>query len=233
MNFFDRLQGVFFNPKDTFKAVAEKPVWLDALIVILVTVTIFLAIISPYLQKDQIQVLKNNVELQERLGEESAQQSLKVLESKGYRLILLVIVPSVFTIAILFLQPLILLAMSRMVSTEGNYKQVLSVYLHANLIDKILGSVVRLILILTRKSVMQTTTTLAIFFPRMEVTSTGFIVLSQVDFFQLWMFGILGYGLSYVFKINTKKALFISYGFWFLKTLFNVGLGLLGSQFGG
>lgn len=233
MNFFDRLQGVFFNPKDTFKAVAEKPVWLDALIVILVTVTIFLAIISPYLQKDQIQVLKNNVELQERLGEESAQQSLKVLESKGYRLILLVIVPSVFTIAILFLQPLILLAMGRMVSTEGNYKQVLGVYLHANLIDKILGSIVRLILILTRKSVMQTTTTLALFFPRMEVTSTGFLILSQVDFFQLWMFGILGYGLSYVFKIETKKALFISYGFWFLKALFNVGLGLLGSQFGG
>lgn len=233
MNFFDRLQGVFFNPKDTFKAVAEKPVWLDALIVILVIVTIFLAIISPYLQKDQIQVLKNNVEIQERLGEERAQQQLQILESKWYRLILLVIVPSVFTIAILFLQPLILLAMSRMFSTEGNYKQVLGVYLHANLIDKVLGSVVRLILILTRKSVLQTTTTLALFFPRMEVTSTGFIVLSQVDFFQLWMFGILGYGLSHVFKIDTKKALFISYGFWFLKTLFNVGLGLLGSQFGG
>lgn len=233
MNFFDRLQGVFFNPKDTFKAVAEKPVWLDALIVILVIITIFLAIISPYLQKDQIQVLKNNVEIQERLGEERAQQQLKILESKWYRLIGLVILPSVLSIAILFLQPLILLAMSRMFSTEGNYKQVLSVYLHANLIDKVLGSVVRLILILTRKSVMQTTTTLAIFFPRLEVTSTGFIVLSQVDFFQLWMFGILGYGLSYVFKIDTKKALFISYGFWFLKTLFNVGLGLLGSQFGG
>ena len=233
MNFFDRLQGVFFNPKDTFKAVAEKPVWLDALIVILVIITIFLVIISPYLQKDQIQVLKNNVEIQERLGEEGAEQQLKILESKWYRLIGLVILPSVLSIAILFLQPLILLAMSRMVSTEGNYKQVLSVYLHANLIDKILGSVVRLILILTRKSVMQTTTTLAIFFPRMEVTSTGFIVLSQVDFFQLWMFGILGYGLSYVFKIETKKALFISYGFWFLKALFNVGLGLLGSQFGG
>jgi len=233
MNFFNRLQGVFFNPKDTFKAIAEKPVWLDALIVILVIVTIVLAIISPYLQKDQIQVLKNNVEIQERLGEEGAEQQLKILESKWYRLILLVILPSVFTIAILFLQPLILLAMSRMFSTEGNYKQVLGVYLHANLIDKVLGSVVRLILILTRKSVMQTTTTLALFFPRLEVTSTGFIVLSQVDFFQLWMFGILGYGLSYVFKIDTKKALFISYGFWFLKTLFNVGLGLLGSQFGG
>jgi hypothetical protein len=233
MNFFDRLQGVFFNPKDTFKAVAEKPLWLDAFIVILVILTIFLVIISPYLQKDQIQVLKNNFELQERLGEERTQQQLKLLESKLYRLILLVIVPVVFTSAILFLQPLILLALSRMVSTEGDYKQVLSVYLHANLIDKVLGSAVRLILILTRKSVMQSTTTLALFFPRMEVTSTGFLILSQVDFFQLWMFGILSYGLSSVFKIDTKKALFISYGFWFLKTLFNIGLGLLGSQFGG
>ena len=233
MNFFDRLQGVFFNPKETFKAIAQKPVWMDALIVILVIVVIFLVIIAPYLQKDQIQILQNNVELQERLGEERAEQQLKLLEADWYRLILLVIVPSIFTIALLFLQPLIILALSRMVSTEGNYKQVLGVYLHANLIDKVLGSVVRLILILTRKSVIQTTTTLALFFPRMEVTSTGFLILSQVDFFQLWMFGILGFGLSSVFKIDTKKALFISYGFWFLKTLFNIGLGLLGGQFGG
>ena len=233
MNFFDRLQGVFFNPKETLKAIAQKPIWLDALIVILVILVIFLVFISPYLQKDQIQVLQNNVELQERLGEERTEQQLKLLEADWYRLILLVIVPSIFTIALLFLQPLIILALSRMVSTEGNYKQVLGVYLHANLIDKVLGNAVRLILILTRKSVIQTTTTLALFFPRMEVTSTGFLILSQVDFFQLWMFGILSYGLSSVFKIDTKKALFISYGFWFLKTLFNIGLGLLGSQFGG
>ena len=172
MNFFDRLQGVFFNPKDTFKAIAQKPIWFDALIVILVIVVIFLVIISPYLQKDQIQVLQNNVELQERLGEERAQQQLQILEASWYRLILLVIVPSIFTIAILFLQPLIILALSRMVSTEGNYKQVLGVYLHANLIDKVLGSVVRLILILTRKSVMQTTTTLAASTPAFFKTSS-------------------------------------------------------------
>jgi hypothetical protein len=233
MTFFNRFQGVFFSPKDTLKAISEKPVWLDALIVILVILTIFLAIISPYLQKDQVQVLKSNVELQERLGEERYQQQLKLLESKIYRLILFVIVPTVFTVGLFFLQALILLAMSRMFSTEGNYKQILSVYLHANFIDKIFGNAVRMVLILTRKSVMQTTTTLAIFFPRLEVTSTSFMILSQVDFFQLWLFGILSYGLSSIFKIDTKKALIISYGFWFLKTLFNIGLGLLGGQFGG
>jgi hypothetical protein len=232
MNFINRLQGVFFSPKDTLKAISEKPAWFDAFIVVLVILVIFLAIISPYLQKDQIQVLKSNVELQERLGEERTQQQLKLLESKTYRLIFIVIIPAVFAAGFLFLQSLILLALSRMFSTEGNYKQVLSVYLHAQFIDKIFGNAVRLVLILTRKSVMQTTTTLAIFFPRLEVTSTSFMILSQVDFFQLWLFGILSYGLSSVFKIDTKKALIVSYGFWLLKTLFNIGLGLLGTQFG-
>jgi hypothetical protein len=114
-----------------------------------------------------------------------------------------------------------------MFSSEGNYRQVLSVYLHAGFIDKILGNAVRLPLILIRKSVVQTTTSLAFLFPKMETTSLGFRVLSQFDLFQLWLFGILAFGLSAVFKINLRKALVISYGFWFLKSLLYVGLSFL------
>ena len=119
-----------------------------------------------------------------------------------------------------------------MFSTEGNYKQTISVYLHASLVHNIFGNAVRLVLILTRKSVLQTTTSLALFFPKMEVTSTSFRVLSQFDFFQIWFFGILAFGLSSVFKIDIKKAFFLSYGFWLLKSLLYIGLGALGG-FGG
>jgi hypothetical protein len=104
---------------------------------------------------------------------------------------------------------------------------VFSAYLHANFIDKILGNALRLVLILSRKSVVQTTTSLALFFPRLEVTSAGFVILSHVDFFQLWLFGILSYGLSHIFKIEIKKALFLSYGFWLIKSLFYITIGLL------
>jgi hypothetical protein len=128
---------------------------------------------------------------------------------------------------------LILLVFGRLTATEGKYIQVLSAYIHANLIDKILGNALRLFLILSRKSVFQTSTSLAIFFPNMEVTSLSYALLSQVDFFQLWLFGILAFGLSFIFKIELKKALLISFGFWLLKSAFNVGLFLASMSFMG
>ena len=78
---------------------------------------------------------------------------------------------------------------------------------------------------------METSTGLALFFPRLEVTSTAFIILTQVDFFQLWMFGVFSYALSYIFNVEVKKAAFISYGFWILKTLFYIAFGLIMTSF--
>lgn len=230
MNFFNRLQGVFFNPKETLKAVSEKPVWIDALVVLLVLLIIFSAVIGPYLLQDSLQALKNDVRRQERMGEEAFNRQLEFMENPPpwFRIFLTVISPLFAYLIGFFLPPLILLAIGRMFSTEGNYRQLLAVFIHASFVDKILGNAVRLVLILTRKSILQTTTSLALFFPRLEVTSTSFRILSQFDFFQLWLFGILGYGLSAVFKVEMKKALFISYGFWFLKSLLYVGLGFLG-----
>ncbi len=235
MNFINRLQGVFFNPKETLKAISEKPVWMDTMIILLVLIMIFSFLIMPYAQKDQIQNLKNNVELQERLGEEAYQRQLDFLENppKWFFIVFSIGAPLFMTLIGFFLPPLILLAFGRMFSTEGNYKQTLSVYLHASIVNNIFGNAVRLILILTRKSVIQTTTSLALFFPKMEITSMSFTVLSQIDFFQIWFFGILAFGISSVFKIDIKKSLFLSYGFWFLKSLLYIGLGALGNQFGG
>ncbi len=103
--------------------------------------------------------------------------------------------------------------------------------LHASLVDKLFGNAVRMVLALTRKSLMQTSTSLALLFPKMEVTSTSYIMLAQIDFFQIWLFGILAFGLAAVFKIELKKALFLSYGVWLLKALVNVGIAMIGMSF--
>jgi hypothetical protein len=65
----------------------------------------------------------------------------------------------------------------------------------------------------------------------MEITSPSYVILAQFDFFQLWMFGILAFGLAAIFKIELKKALFVSYGFWTLKAAFTVALSLLAMSF--
>jgi hypothetical protein len=228
MDFFNRLQGIFFNPKATLRAISEKPIWIDALIILLIAGALFNYITAPYLQKDTLQLLQSSDKLQERMGEDRFNRMIEQAENPSTTSVLIsnfITKPGALLVGILF-SSLIILAIGRMFSTEGNYKQVLAAVLYANFIDKILGNALRLVLILTRKSFMQTTTSLALFFPKLETTSSAFIILSQVDFFQLWLFGVLGYGLAAIFKIELRKGLILSYSFWALKSLFNIAIGL-------
>lgn len=233
MNLFKRIEGVFFNPRPVFDGLAAKPVWVDALVVVLVALIAFNLVVAPYMQKDQLQLMKDNAALKERVGEERYDQMIQNMEnpSARSRIIQTFVTTPLFYLTALLLQALILLILGRFLSSQGTYVQVLSALLHASLVDKLFGNAVRMVLALTRKSLMQTSTSLALLFPKMEVTSTSYIMLSQVDFFQLWLFGVLAFGLAAVFKIELKKALFLSYGVWFLKALVNVGIALIGMSF--
>ncbi|HYA48198.1 MAG TPA: YIP1 family protein [Burkholderiales bacterium] len=233
MNFVNRLTGVFASPRQTFTALAEKPVWVDVLIVILIALAIYATVVAPYAQHEQLQMLKDSAKLKERMGEERFNQYIadqekpattwKKIQTAGGA-------PLFFVIAML-IQGAILMVLGRFVSTQGTFKQAFSSLIHANLIYALAGNGVRLILTLTRKSVMQVSTGLPLLFPKMEVTSTPYIIMSQVDFFQLWLFGVLAFGLAAAFKINLKKALVLSYTVWLLKALFNIGLSLVGMSF--
>ncbi len=232
MNLARRISGVFANPRATFAALAEKPVWVDALLVLLGLVIIFNLLVAPYAQKDQLTLMQDSVKLKERMGEERFAETIRRLEnpSSTRTIITNAVVTPVFQVAGLLLGSLIIMVLGRFGATEGKYVQVFAALIHASFIDKLAGNAVRLLLILTRKSVFQVSTGLAILVPRLEVTNPLYIVLANIDFFQLWLFGVLAFGLAAVFKISVKKAAFISYGFWILKTLVNIALGIFGTQ---
>ncbi len=227
MNFISRFLGTFLDPGRTFRAIAAKPIWVDALIVLLIVIVLYNYLVAPIMQKDSLQIWEDNAaKLKDKWGEERYNQALERIKSGSRLLSAGVIVPVTYLIGLLF-SALIVLGMGRLVSTQGSYLQVFSLLVHASFVDKVLGNGLRLLLILSRKSVMQTSTGLAIFFPTLEITSPAYVILSQVDFFQLWLFGIFGLGLAYAFKFDTKKGLFISYTFWVLKSLLAIALGLL------
>ncbi len=233
MSLFKRIEGVFFNPKSVFDGLAEKPAWADALIVLLILLVIFTYLTNPFLQKDQLALMKDNIQLKERMGEERFNELLERTEnpSPTARAIQIFAATPFFYAAVIFFHSLLILILGRFVSTQGTYIQVMAALVHASFVDKLLGNAVRAVLALTKKSVMQTSTGLALFFPNMEVTSTPYLILVNIDFFQIWLFGILGYGLSAVFKIDLKKALIVSYAFWLLKSLGNIALALVGMSF--
>jgi hypothetical protein len=234
MGFLDRVQGVFFNPKPTMADVAAKPkpiAWI--LILVLVLTAAFSYLSSPIASRETFQTMKDNVKLQERLGPERFGRMIADMEKAGTPAagVRAALIGTALVGLFLLLQALILLVMGRLVSTEGAFLPVLAVLLHAGLIDKLLGGAVRAILILMRKSVIQTTTSLALLAPKADFTSNTYILLGQVDFFQLWMFAVVGFGLSAVFKIPAKKALVLSYSFWALKCLLNIALAFVGKSF--
>lgn len=228
MTFFSRLLAVFFNPKDTFKALAEKPIWADMLVLLLILVTVYAVLIAPYIPQDQIKRLESDTEARERMGEEAYNQRLEFWKDPPPFVSITGIVMQPVSVLIGFLlQSLILLGMGRLVSTAGKYIQIFSCFVYANAIHLILGNALRAFLIISRESVFQTTTSAALFFPTLEVMSPAYIALAQVDFFQLWVFGVLGFALAEIFKIELKKALYLSYGFWLIRSLFYIVTGLV------
>jgi hypothetical protein len=233
MSFFKRLEGIFFNPKPVFAGLAEKPVWVGALIVVLIASAVFSLLISPYMQKDQLLMMQDNTKLKEKMGEERFNQMIQSIQSPSKTRILLqnlLFGPLFIAIGILF-SCLIIMIMGRFITSQGSYAQILAVVVHAGYIDKLFGNAVRALLILTRKSVVQTTTSLALFFPHLEITSSAYVILAQIDFFQLWTYGVVGLGLAAIFKVDVRKGLFVSYGFWLLKTLVFVAVSLIGMKF--
>jgi hypothetical protein len=226
MSFFSRLLGTFFDPRRTFRTIAGRPIWVDALVIILILLALHSYLVFPYGKKDSLAFLEDNTaRLQEKWGEAQYDSNVARIKSQDRVLTSLLITPLTFLIGLLF-SALIVLGMGRLVSTRGHYLQVFSSLLHANFVDKLLGNGLRIFLVFSRKSVVQTSTSLPVFFPKMEIASTAYTVASQVDFFQLWMFGLFGIGLAAAFNINIKKALVISYTFWLLKSLLTVFLTL-------
>lgn len=233
MNFFKRLQGVFVSPKATFAAVAEKPVWVDVFVVLLIALAVYSLAVMPYMRTEQYQMMKDSAKLKEKMGEGPFNEYVQKYAAPPttWTYIQTAVGGPAFIFIAMLLQAGVLMLLGRFVSSLGAFKQILSALVHASLVNVVLGNAVRLALAVTRKSVMQVSTGLGMFFPKMEVTSTAYIVLGQVDFFQLWMFGILAFGLSAAFKVSIRKALFISYTLWLLKALANIGMAIFGMSF--
>lgn len=228
MGFFKRMEGTFFSPKQLAPALAEKPIWVDVLVVCLLAVIIFSVIATPYQRQESAQIFRDSPKLKEKMGEAKFAETLAKMEKPAETadFVRSGAMAAIMTAGAMLIQCLFLLMIGRFVSSQGTFVQVFAVYLNAALIDRLLGNAVRTALVLTKRSVIQVSTGLGLLFPGLPVGSPLYAVTAQIDVFQLWMFGVMAYGLAAVLKIDLKKALAVSYGFWLLKAAANVILSI-------
>jgi hypothetical protein len=168
----------------------------------------------------------NAARLKDKWGETGYAAALERIEDQSRSLAAFLVTPLTFLVGLLF-SALIVLGVGRLITTQGNYLNVFSSLLHASLVDKLLGNGLRLFLISGRNSVLQTSTGLPALFPRLDVMSTTYSLLSQVDLFQIWTFCLFGIGLAASFRIGLKKGLVISFAFWLFKSLLTAALIIL------
>ncbi|MDH4196814.1 MAG: YIP1 family protein, partial [Candidatus Aminicenantes bacterium] len=142
MTFPQRLTGVFANPRPTFQDIAAKPAWTVALIVLILLAVVTTYLITPIAQKDQLQMMKDNVKLKDRLGEERFNRMIQSMENPSpvRQAIQTFVVGPLFLVIGLLFQSVILLVMGRFVSTQGSYNQVFGSLIYASFVDKLLGN---------------------------------------------------------------------------------------------
>lgn len=233
MNLGQRVIGVFTGPKETFSGLAEKPVWIDAMVIVLLASFIFGFLIAPFAARDNLELIENSPKmkdlLRQRMGEDGFNKYLDKIQkeagaSSPAQKIRSGMTAGIMALIAIFIQSILLLIIGRLITSSvlGNYRQLLTAMFHASFINVILGNALRLFLINAKQSVYKISTGLAVFFPRLEFTSVPYIVLNNVDFFHLWVFGVMGYALSSIFRVDLKKSLLASYLFWTLKTIVNI-----------
>jgi len=211
-----RIQGVFFEPRATLRAVAAKPLWLDVLAVTLVALAAYTAFIMPYASREALSHFQSD-----------GQPPPDLSRMPKWLLVIPVFIGLFSIAAVVFISSGILYLAGRLFSPRGEFKQVLAVYLHAGLVDGLLGNAVRLTVALLNKTALVVTGP-ALFVPGLPPRSFLFLALGPFDFFRLWMFGIMAFGLAAVFEVDEKKALLVSFLAWLALSAMSVGMGGLG-----
>jgi len=226
-----RFFGVFFRPAATFRFLAGRPLWVDALAIVLAAGAAFSYCVFPFAQQDRLQTFKkSSAGFIEKHGEQQYAVAMARIEDKSRALDAFVVKPLIALTGFLFVS-LIALSAGRAAGRSGYYLQVFSCFIHASFVTTILGNAVRLALVTARRTTLRASAGLAIFFPGLPAVSTVYAALTQVDFFSLWTYGLFGLGLASAFKVSAGKGLAIAYALWVLRCLAGFAFVVVGQRF--
>jgi len=212
------LWGVLLAPEKTFQALAARPVWLPALLLLVASALALSILITPRL--DMKQVIREAIE---ESGQEvpAAQIDLQVEMADKFKW--------VGTASQVILQPGALLLMAgvflvllRLAGSEIDFRRSLAVSVHG-LLPQALATVLAIPVVLSRselsmqdlRSATFLRSNLAAFAP--ESTGKAMLsLLSSVDLFSLWTIALLAIGFRVVGRVSKAAAWGVVLTLWVL-----------------
>lgn len=230
MSLAGRFFGVIVNPAATLRSLADHPVWLDALVVVLAAGAALSYLAFPDMQQNKLADLESRrVAFITAHGEAQYEAAVARVAGESRALRAFVINPLTMLTGFLFTS-LIALAVGRAAYRRGHYLQVFSCLVHADFLVDVLGKTVRLLLIREPAGGLGAPPDLAALFPSLASHPIARAALGRVDPFSVWMYVLFGLGLAAVFKVGNGKGLAISFSLWLLRGLTAVGCTLAGLE---
>ena len=231
-NAIQRIINVFFNPLKLFRYLRQKPEFMLPLVL-----AVLIGVGTAYLVydiaiDDQIARFEQN----DRISTEQKDLIIDRMEESRTgttRILYSVVIPFFAVIILFFLISAVFLFIGNvLLGGKAKYKQVLSVYGYSYLIMGILGTIVKLPLILKQHTV-KIDTSLAVLFSPASMSTALYNFIGSFDIFTVWFLIVFGIGFAVIYRFSKLKALASVFIAWLAYVvIFKVLLGSLFSGFG-
>lgn len=229
----DKLVGVFTEPGRTFEKMSVLPRkasdWLLPIILVIVVSILsnVLMMTNPIIKHDfieqrmeetktQLDGMVEDGTLSEQQAEQQLAQQRGFFENDVLRTIMTAVGTAVFIFVFFFLLALIYYIIAKsFIKGTGNYKDAMIAYGLPNYIFVLQLIIITILALATDK--LYNSTSIAAFTMSLEEIRTTFggFILSKIDPFTIWFYGIVSVGLAKMFKSKSAAPYFIwVYGTW-------------------
>ncbi len=205
LNFIERIIGIFTKPTQVFEYLRLKPDILTPIII-----TIIISLITSFLVYDiaiNEQIVK--YEQNDRIPDEQKERIIEGIEASksGPRRIIYTTVFPILGVLVIFLvvSAIFLLIGNVLLGGKASFKKVLSVYGYSYLIVALLGTIIKLPLMLSKQT-MKIDLSPAVFLGGTAEGTALHRFISSFDVFNIWYLIVFGIGMAIIYRFSQLKG---------------------------
>ncbi len=206
LNPFQRIILVFTDPVRLFRYLRVKPN-----ILLPIMITIIISMITGFLVYDMaIDHRINQIEKNEKIPSDRKDlmidQMAQAKQTPRKIISTLVIAPVSILIIFSIVTAIFLLIGNVFLGGKSNFKKIFSVYSYSYLIPIVLGSIIKVPIMLSKGS-MEVDLSPAIILPMIEQGTALFRFISSFDLFTVWFLIVFGIGFATIYRFSKLKGL--------------------------
>lgn len=205
LNVIQRIIGIFTGPVRVFEYLKLRPDYLTPIILAIILAIFSAVLVYDIAINDQIIKFEEN----DKLPQEQKERILDRLEAskQGPQKIVSITVFPILGIIIIYalISAIFLFIGNVLLGGKARFKQIFSAYGYSFLIASILGTIIKLPMMLSQQTT-QINLSPAVFLSSSAEGSALFRFLSSLDIFEIWSLIVFGIGFAVIYRFSQLKG---------------------------